>query len=87
MNATITEAALALRAAHDTGTPCPPVRARLPKGDVDAAYAVQDENTRHWLAQKRRLVGRKIGLTAKSGAAASSASTSRISACCSPTWR
>lgn len=65
MNATITEAALALRTAHDTGKPCPPVRARLPKGDVDAAYAVQDENTRYWLAQKRRLVGRKIGLTAK----------------------
>ena len=65
MNATIIEAALALRTAHDTGVPCAPVRARLPKGDVDAAYAVQDENTRYWLAQKRRLVGRKIGLTAK----------------------
>ncbi len=52
-----------LRDAQDTGTPCRPVRADLPKRDLDAAYAVQDANTRHWLEHGRRLVGRKIGLT------------------------
>jgi 2-keto-4-pentenoate hydratase len=62
---TIAAAALRLRTAHESGIPCPPVRALLPAGDVDAAYAVQDENTRHWLARGRRPVGRKIGLTAK----------------------
>ncbi len=43
------------------GTPIAPVRDRL--ADVQAAYAVQECNTRHWLEQKRRLCGRKIGLT------------------------
>ncbi|MEK9965355.1 MAG: fumarylacetoacetate hydrolase family protein [Rhodospirillaceae bacterium] len=52
-----------LRDAQDTGTPCSPVRADLPERDLDAAYAVQDANTRHWLEYGRRLVGRKIGLT------------------------
>ena len=47
--------------AYRTG-PRPPVRGRLPP-DLDAAYAVQELNTRRWLAEGRRLVGRKIGLT------------------------
>jgi 2-keto-4-pentenoate hydratase len=37
----------------------------LPAGDLDAAYAVQQANTDHWIKQGRRLVGRKIGLTSK----------------------
>ncbi len=49
--------------AEQTRTPIPPVRDRLPVGDVDAAYAVQRLNTDRALAAGRRLVGRKIGLT------------------------
>ena len=46
--------------------PCAPVRDLLGADDVDAAYAVQDCLTKAALADGRRLVGRKIGLTAKS---------------------
>jgi 2-keto-4-pentenoate hydratase len=54
-----------LREAEASGTPIAPVRDELAPGGVDAAYAVQDANTRHGLADGRRLVGRKIGLTSK----------------------
>jgi 2-keto-4-pentenoate hydratase len=54
-----------LREAALTGRPIPPVRDELPAGDAQAAYAVQKVNTDHWLAQGRRLVGRKIGLTSR----------------------
>ncbi|WP_328437499.1 2-keto-4-pentenoate hydratase [Streptomyces sp. NBC_00444] len=46
-----------------TGTACPPVRALLPEGDIDAAYAVQRANVERGVAAGRRIVGRKIGLT------------------------
>lgn len=49
--------------AEQTRSPIPPVRHRLPAGDVEAAYAVQRLNTDRALAAGRRLVGRKIGLT------------------------
>jgi 2-keto-4-pentenoate hydratase len=55
--------ALQLRKAQETRTPCAPLREHLP--DAAAAYAVQEANTQFWLAHGRRLVGRKIGLTAK----------------------
>ncbi|SMH46387.1 2-keto-4-pentenoate hydratase [Azospirillum agricola] len=48
-----------------SGTPCDPVRELLPDGDLAAAYAVQETNTRRGLAQGRALSGRKIGLTSK----------------------
>lgn len=54
-----------LRRAEETGKPCGPIRDHLPEGDVEAAYAVQRANTEFWTKQGRRLVGRKIGLTAK----------------------
>jgi 2-keto-4-pentenoate hydratase len=53
-----------LREAYGRG-PIPPPREALPAGDADGAYAIQAFNTRHWVAEGRRIVGRKIGLTAK----------------------
>ncbi|RBQ21036.1 2-keto-4-pentenoate hydratase [Spongiactinospora rosea] len=60
-------AAERLRAAHDSGVPCDPVRDLLGIGPqaADAAYEVQERLTRDWLAQGRRLTGRKIGLTSR----------------------
>lgn len=58
-------AALQLRRAAETATPIAPVRDLISSGGVDAAYAVQEANTRHWLENGRRLVGRKIGLTSR----------------------
>jgi 2-keto-4-pentenoate hydratase len=60
---TIEQAALALRGAAESGTPVSPIRDLIAAGGVEAAYAVQESNTRHYLASGRRLVGRKIGLT------------------------
>ncbi len=56
-------AAERIRTARETVTPCAPVRDLFAADDVEAGYAVQNVNTEHWLAQGRRLVGRKIGLT------------------------
>ncbi|HLV57535.1 MAG TPA: fumarylacetoacetate hydrolase family protein [Natronosporangium sp.] len=53
-----------LRDARRTGVPCPPLRDRLlPSGDVATAYEVQAEQVRQWVAEGRRVVGAKIGLT------------------------
>jgi 2-keto-4-pentenoate hydratase len=62
----ITAAAERIYAAHGALSPCAPVRDVLGLTDVAAAYAAQEFNTRRWLSEGRRLVGRKIGLTAKS---------------------
>ncbi len=62
---TIDALAAGLRKAAESGAACEPVRNSLPDGDVDAAYAVQDANTKHWLDAGRRLVGRKVGLTSR----------------------
>ena len=59
----IQQAAEMLRGAATSGTPVAPVRDLISAGGVDAAYAVQEVNTRHYLDTGRRLVGRKIGLT------------------------
>lgn len=61
----IKSAARRIRNAWEKGKPIKPVRETLPSGDLDAAYAVQQLNTDHWIGEGRRLVGRKIGLTAK----------------------
>src|ERR1700760_833511 len=42
-----------------------PLRDTLEPGDGAGAYRIQDINTRFWQSEGRRLVGRKIGLTAK----------------------
>ncbi|HEY1720691.1 MAG TPA: fumarylacetoacetate hydrolase family protein [Magnetospirillaceae bacterium] len=62
---TIKDVADKLFAAAQSGQAIPPVRDLLPERDVDAAYRVQEINTKRALAAGRRLVGRKIGLTAK----------------------
>src|SRR5690606_17653676 len=53
-----------LQDAWRTKMPCPPLRERLlPPGDVATAYEVQAEQVRQWVADGRRVVGAKIGLT------------------------
>lgn len=46
-------------------TPCNNLRDLLSPQDIPSAYAVQEHNTLRWLAQGRRICGRKIGLTSK----------------------
>lgn len=53
-----------LRQAY-SGTPVLPMRDGLGPLDVSNAYRVQTINTEVWLAEGRRISGRKIGLTAK----------------------
>ncbi|MEO5883718.1 MAG: fumarylacetoacetate hydrolase family protein [Caldimonas sp.] len=59
----IDDVAAALLAAARTRTPRPPIKEMLPPNDVVAAYRVQAKVTERALADGRRLVGRKIGLT------------------------
>lgn len=47
------------------GAPLPPLRDALEPTDIDGAYAVQAINTRKWGDSGRRIIGRKVGLTAK----------------------
>ena len=60
----ISDAAALLREAARQNTPIAPLRDRVPSNDLEAAYAVQAENTACAVDAGRRLVGRKIGLTA-----------------------
>lgn len=53
-----------LRAAYTKG-PIGPLRDGLAVDDGAGAYAIQAINTRHWLAEGRRMIGRKVGLTSK----------------------
>ncbi len=50
-----------LREAERTATPIAPLRDEIPDGNT--AYRVQQANVQHGVAQGRRVVGRKIGLT------------------------
>jgi 2-keto-4-pentenoate hydratase len=59
----VERAAERLRNAY-RGKPVAPLRDVLGPVDSDGAYSVQRINTRFWEAQGRRIVGRKIGLTA-----------------------
>ncbi len=60
------QAADQLYQAAGTATPCAPIRDIIGDDSIADAYAVQEINTRRWLDEGRRLVGRKIGLTSKS---------------------
>lgn len=53
-----------IRAAY-ASMPIAPIRPQLADLDVDAAYAIQQENTAHWQSEGRRVVGSKIGLTSR----------------------
>ncbi|WP_199543043.1 2-keto-4-pentenoate hydratase [Prauserella sp. PE36] len=59
----IREAAERLLEATRTHVPCAPVRDVLPDGSGETAYAVQGILTERALADGRRMVGRKVGLT------------------------
>lgn len=62
--AKIQEAADRIWQAWETNMPGAPIRDLLDEGDVAAAYAVQEINTKRWLGgEERVLSGRKIGLT------------------------
>jgi 2-keto-4-pentenoate hydratase len=52
-----------LRAAYRSGAINPIKDFLANGGNVADAYGVQEINTDHWLAQGRKLIGRKIGLT------------------------
>jgi len=51
--------------AHQSGVACDPILPILEGGTVETAYAVQKCNTDRWMMAGRRVVGKKIGLTAK----------------------
>jgi 2-keto-4-pentenoate hydratase len=54
-----------LREAYASGRPIEPIRDSIGSQDIDTAYRIQEINTRAWLDDGRRIVGRKIGLTSK----------------------
>ncbi|HKR87264.1 MAG TPA: fumarylacetoacetate hydrolase family protein [Phenylobacterium sp.] len=60
----VAAAAERLRQAY-AGAPVASLRDLLDPLDIEGAYAVQAHNTQAWKAGGRRIVGRKIGLTAK----------------------
>jgi 2-keto-4-pentenoate hydratase len=64
MKSTSKELAARLRDAYDAGA-VPPLRDGLEATDADGAYEVQAINTAIWVESGRRIVGRKVGLTAK----------------------
>lgn len=61
----VAQAADALWSARESGRPVAPIAGLLADGDLEAAYAVQERNTRRGLEAGRRLVGRKAGLTSR----------------------
>jgi 2-keto-4-pentenoate hydratase len=61
----IAEQARRLREAHESGRAITPIRDALPDAAIEHGYAIQAENTQHWLREGRVLVGAKTGLTAK----------------------
>ena len=62
-NQAVVDAAEQLYQAALSGKPVAPIRDLLVDGTVETAYAVQEINTQRALANGRRLIGRKIGLT------------------------
>ena len=52
----IKDAARRIRTAWKNGKTTKPVRDVLPKGDIDAAYAIQQTNTDYWINEGRRVM-------------------------------
>ena len=52
-----------LRSAADGNDLLPPVRDLVDHDDASVAMAIQDFNVDHWVAEGRRLVGSKVGIT------------------------
>lgn len=63
MSQNLEAAAQSLRNAYSS-EPIAPLRGIVEPTDSDGAYAIQDINTQFWVNEGRRIVGRKIGLTA-----------------------
>ena len=61
----VRNAAQRIRRAWNTGKTTRPIRDAFDAGDIDSAYAIQKANTDIWIGEGRRVIGRKIGLTAK----------------------
>lgn len=61
----IADYAAQIRRAY-VGTPMAPIREAAPSATLADAYAIQQANTSYWIDQGRKVVGAKIGLTAKS---------------------
>ena len=64
-DALVATLAAELRTAEQSGVPTAPIRARMPDDDGETAYAVQRANSQARVAAGARIIGRKIGLTAK----------------------
>ncbi|MGE0742141.1 MAG: 2-keto-4-pentenoate hydratase [Hyphomonadaceae bacterium] len=64
MNGHYDAAASRLRDAY-SGAVLEPLRGVLEPTDIEGAYAIQSINTEYWKAEGRRIVGRKVGLTAE----------------------
>lgn len=62
---TVAQAALALRQARAERRTIAPISASHGLQGLAAAYAVAEINTKHRLSEGRRIVGKKVGLTAK----------------------
>jgi 2-keto-4-pentenoate hydratase len=62
-NPEILEAASRIAAAHQSRTACEPIRNIIDPADINAAYAIQDIGTDRAVAEGRRIIGRKVGLT------------------------
>lgn len=61
----ITQAAEVVFSARQGLCQTAPIQARFALDNIEQAYAVQNCNTERWLAEGRKLTGRKIGLTSK----------------------
>ncbi|MGN1290160.1 MAG: 2-keto-4-pentenoate hydratase [Bradyrhizobium sp.] len=65
MSALVDRLATRLQEAESARQPIDPIAGEIGGGNLETAYAVQSEVTRRSIANGRRLVGRKIGLTSK----------------------